>query len=272
MQYMSSITPRGCKTGLYERRWTPIMQGMSTYIYEQHPRERGSVIWFILLAIALTAALTMTLTRSSDTGGQTGDIERARVQASEIMRYAKGIETAVDQMIMRGVGESQLSFENSFVSGYHTNANCTDDACKVFGNGGGGQTYMTPRDEWLDLNQDAQPLYGEWYFAGTTCVEDVGTGAAGCSADSDYSNEDLVIYLPWLSQEVCSQLNILLGLPGTPAIEAGILWDTGNPMFNGVYTDGAEINRTAQESGCIAGSGGAQPAGSYHFYHVLIDR
>ncbi len=260
------------KRALYARAGTPIIQGMSTHHHTHRPRESGSVIWFILLAIALTAALTMTLTRSSDTSNQSGDIERARVQASEIMRYAKGIDSAIDQMIMRGVGESQLSFQNDFVSGYHTNARCTDESCRVFGTGGGGQTYMEPRREWLDANQNAAGLYGDWYFAGDICVLDVGTGTAGCATDGDATNEDLVMILPWIKLDLCNQLNSLLGIPSPPPVETGNIWSAGNPLFNGNYADGTDLNQSGRQSACVAGSGGAQPANTYSFYHVLIDR
>lgn len=247
------------------------MPGMSTHHHTHRPRESGSVIWFILLAIALTAALTMTLSRSSDTSSQSGDIERARVQASEIMRYAKGIEGAIDQMVMRGVGESQMSFENDFVSGYQ-NARCTDDSCRVFGTGGGGQTYSAPRREWLDANQDALGLYGEWYFAGDVCVVDVGTGGTDCASDGDSSSEDLVMILPWVKLELCNQINALLGLGSPPPVEAGGIWSAGNPYFTGNYVDGTDINQAGRVSACVEGSGGSQPADTYSFYHVLIDR
>lgn len=234
--------------------------------------ERGNAIWFILLAIALMAALTMTLTRGSDTGGQSGDIERARVQASEIMRYASGLRTAVDQMNMRGVSENEISFENNFVSGYQ-NALCPDanGPCRVFGTGGAGQSYQQPRAAWLDAAQDTRASYGEWYITGDVCVQDVGSGSTGCNADSDTGNEDLVLILPWIKQDVCAQINATLSIPGIP-VEAGA-WSATWPKFQGSFVDGVMLNQPGRVAGCIAGSGAAMPpANTYSFYQVLLAR
>ena len=41
--------------------------------------ESGNALWFILIAIALLAALTVVVTRSSDTVEQSGDVERQRI-------------------------------------------------------------------------------------------------------------------------------------------------------------------------------------------------
>lgn len=246
---------------------------MSTHIYNDRARESGNVIWFIMLAIALTAALTMTLTRGSDSGGQTGDVERARVQASEIMRYASGLERAIDQMILRGVGQSELSFENNFASGYQ-NARCPNpgDACRVFGPGGGAQAYMKPRREWLDMAQDTRPLYEEWYITGHVCVEDVGSGGAGCESDGNGAHEDLVLFLPWVKEDICRQINIILGRAGDPPVEVGA-WPSANTKFQGTYADGEILNQPGLASGCIAGSGGnTPPGGTFAYYHVLIAR
>lgn len=248
---------------------------MSTYIYKDRSRESGNVIWFIMLAIALTAALTMTLSRSSDTGGQTGDIERARVQASEIMRYAGGIEQAIEKAVLQGVSENAISFENNFVSGY-ANSRCPDSdqaqPCYIFGRGG-GQTYLRPRAEWLDATHSARPLYGEWYFTGHVCVEDVGTGEVGCESDSNGRNEDLVMILPWIKEDICRQINSLLKIPGAIPVESGGAWPASAIKFQGVFADGEILNQSGRMSGCFAGSAANMPPGnSYSYFHVLIDR
>lgn len=261
-------------TALYCNAGRFIMKVMSTHIYKDASRESGNVIWFIMLAIALTAALTMTLSRSSDTGGQTGDIERARVQASEIMRYAGGIEQAVERAILRGTSENAISFENSFVSGY-ANGRCPDtdqsNPCFIFGRGG-GQAYMKPRPEWLDGAQGAQPLFAEWYFTGHVCVQDMGTGGAGCASDGSNRNEELVMVLPWIKEDICRQINALLKIPGAIPVESGGAWPAAGTKYQGVFADGEILNQPRM-AGCFAGSGSDMPpANSYSYFHVLIDR
>src|SRR5262245_7145714 len=103
--------------------------------------QSGNALWFILIAIVLLGALTMLLTRSGSTSSQSGNVERLRITASQILRYAKGLESAVDQMKTRGVSENEISFQNSTTATNYTNATCTRTDCKVFDVGGGGQDY-----------------------------------------------------------------------------------------------------------------------------------
>ncbi|HOO82886.1 MAG TPA: hypothetical protein PK513_10340, partial [Alphaproteobacteria bacterium] len=94
--------------------------------------ERGNVLWFILIAVALLAALTMVLSRSGSTVDQSGDIEQQRVKASQILRTAKSIEAGIQQMRLRGVSENDMSFwhdsngdNTEDGSDTYYNANCT---------------------------------------------------------------------------------------------------------------------------------------------------
>lgn len=249
------------------------MSDMSTHIYKDTRRDSGNALWFIMLAIALLAALTISLTRSADTGGQTGDIEQARVRAAEIMRYAGSIEQAIERARLNNVGENSISFENAIVAGYD-NGRCPDEnePCRLFGKGGGA-TYIRPRAEWLDAAFSAQPLYGQWYFTGNVCVQDVGTGGADCAADADGGNEELVLFLPWIKLEICQQINTLLRNPATAPVETGGAWPDTDPRFQGVFADGEILEQAGRKSGCFAGSGSNMPpANSYAYYHVLIER
>jgi hypothetical protein len=245
---------------------------MSTHIYKDgsRPGERGNVIWFLLLAIALLAALTMTLSRGNDTSQQTGDAERARIEASEIMRYASGLEQTIKQMNLRGVSENAVSFENSFVSGYQ-NARCADEYCRLFETNGGAQSWLEPKSTWLDPAQSGQPLYGEWYITGRVCVEDVGDGGTGCDTDGEL-NEELVLILPWVSENLCRELNTLVGIAGDPPVENGDGWLPANDTYQGNFADGVILNMPDMRTGCFEGSGTNQPpADSYAFFHVLVE-
>ncbi len=223
-------------------------------------QESGNALWFILLAIALLAALAVTISRSSDTTEQSGDIERMRIQASDIMRTALGIEKAIDQMRMRSVGERDISFENSFVSGY-TNPRCPTAGmdCRIFDVGGGGITYKNPPGRTTTNNSD-------WLFTGANSVQDVGTNGTGTTSNTD--NEILII-LPNVTQALCGRMNTELGISGIPQ-------NTGNvditTLYTGGFIDGQIIDQPAgKRSGCFEGSG-IPPVGSYHFYHTLIVR
>ena len=83
----------------------------------QKSNEKGNALWFILVAIVLLTSLTILLTRSGSSVNQSGDFERLQIQASQLLRYAKGVEEAVRTMQTRGISESDISFANSTVAG-----------------------------------------------------------------------------------------------------------------------------------------------------------
>lgn len=245
--------------------------------------ESGNAFWFILLAISLLVALTVTITKSGENTEETGQRDRNRIQASDILRQAKSIENAVQNMRMAGVPENDISFENSFVSGY-TNTNCeAGNSCMVFTADGAGLTYKDPPEEWLDSSESGKDLYGDWYFTGTACIPGVGTGDTGCA--STVSTHELIVALPWIKESLCAEINRLSGVtPASPPPEANNSAYTATFIpFTGSFddnplatTDNSEIDSGGGEfrrhsTGCFKG-GASDPNGGYHFYHVLIPR
>ncbi len=243
--------------------------------------ESGNIIWFLLVAIALLAALTVVMTRSSDTAGQSGDREMLRIQASQILRDAKGWEQAIGRMSVQEISADDISFASSGLTGY-TNSNCSGDSCDLFRTAGGAQSYKDPDSAWLDSAQSGESFYGSWIFTGKLCVQGVGnqTEAVGtdCSTNNDPSDEDLAALLPYVRKNLCIELNRQLGV-GTaganPPTDTGDAWAAA-PEFTGGFSDGANIgvnNATLyrKPSGCIEGAG-TPPSGSYVFYHVLVAR
>lgn len=250
-----------------------------------HSAQSGNAFWFILLAIALLVALTITITRSNENTEENGSRDRNRIQASDILRQAKSIEQAIDQLRSQGVAENEISFENTYVSGY-ANTKCgdsalntDDDRCKIYHPAGAGLTYKTPSSDWLDKKESASPLYGEWYLYGTACVPGVGTGGAGC--DSALSSTDLILALPWIRRDLCVEINRLTGVenltgPTRPPMIDGAAYKASLDKFTGTFEADAVIDSTGasftgHQSGCFEGDG-ANPNGGYHFYYAVIQR
>lgn len=217
--------------------------------------ESGNALWFILLAIALMAALTIAISRSSDTSEQSGDVERARIQASDIMRYGASIRESTDNMRLRGIGESALSFENNVAATSYVNANCTGGDCLVFGSAGGGAYYKKPDLSWLDSAHSGSARYGEWEFSGANAVPGVRS-----------ANPELLMYIGYLDKSLCTQINAMLDIAGIPADADGI----AATAWQGAFAASATIdNMDGLESGCFEDSTGAR---AYTFYQVLIKR
>lgn len=253
--------------------------------------ENGNALWFILLAVALMAALTVTVGRSTDTSEQAGTFERNRIQASHLLNHAKNIERIIRHMRTLGLSESDISFENSFISGYQ-HSPVQPNGNKVFRVEGGGANYMIPREGWLDKTLNGDPQYREWIF----------TGQIGITDNSSHippNDTSLVMWLPYVSRDMCIALNTLLGEGQNNLIKP---YDSDTPIednttvlnlaavdkFNGA-TDSYDLIRRIdgegtsypgappadiaywrdRKSGCTKGS---DVTVRYIFFHTLIKR
>lgn len=240
--------------------------------------ERGNVLFYILIAVALLGSLSYAVSQSSR--GNVSEIseEKTRLLATEIIEYGNILANGTGQLKLRGHRNTEISLENNGVNGY-ANANCIDDTCKVFHVSGAGIIYRSPETEWLDSSQSAQPQYGNLYFASSTCIIDVGTNSTTLCNDSG-DDEELLMIMPWLKKEICVEINDLLGINnpgGDPPQDTGASWSGGFTKFTGSYGGSEEIGEgggsdlAGKTAGCFEG-GGTPPAGSYHFYRVLIAR
>jgi hypothetical protein len=225
--------------------------------------ERGNALWFILIVIVLLGGLTMLLTRSGSDVDQSGDVERLRIQASQLLRYGKGLQGAVETMKNRGVSENDISFENTETVADYTNANCTKSDCLVFDMGGGGQTYRDPPD---GVNNGS-----EWIF---NAQNNIGTTAGPVGTTAQRSGNDLILLLPGMRENICIQINKELGVGTAGTIPEETLAEEKTAEFTGEYQDilnvlsGAptpfELNR--HEAGCY------KIGPTLYFYYVLLAR
>ena len=226
--------------------------------------ESGNVLWFILIAIVLLGVLTGILSRSGSSVDQSGDFEKARIRASQILRYTKSFEAAIQQMQMRGVSESNISFENPVTSVDYTNAACSIDDCKIFSTGG-GLTYQAPPDKANDGS--------EWIF---TAANNIGTAADPVGTTAAATGNDLIMLMPGANTTLCIQINrdLNVGTAGTIPIETtGIATTAFTGVFPGggpVILDGdpAPFELDGQPVGCFTDNA----ASITYFYAVILER
>lgn len=247
------------------------MHGMT-----QHHPESGNALWFILIAVILLGGLTILMTRSSSTTDDSGDYERNRIHASEMMRYAKSIENAVQNLIARGCSETQLSFwydsngdgtENG-TDRYYNAASPNDRRCHVFAAEGGAIAYAPPKDIWVDVS--ASPSDS---VAAEQCIANVGTGETSCAN----ANTDLMYQIISVKRELCMAINSMVGIanPGGAPPQA----NHDSALFTGSFTangtpaialiSAAELD--GKDTGCFTDNAGATN-GRHIFYHVIYAR
>ncbi len=104
--------------------------------------QRGNILFLILLAVVLFAALSYAVTQSTRGGGNNANDEKMQSKAAELLNYFAQIDTATQRMMLtHGVKDYELNFyylsASRFVIGNFDNTNCTDSRCRVFDPAGG---------------------------------------------------------------------------------------------------------------------------------------
>jgi hypothetical protein len=223
--------------------------------------QSGNILFLILIAVALFAALSYAITGSSRSGGDSISKDKAKISAAEIVQYGTQLEQAVNRLkLINTCSDTQLSFERAPFDGSDTaylNTNAPPNfKCHVFHPAGGGVAY--------------KEYGGEGYLiSNQTCVYAVGSmndSNTLCTADA----EALVMILKetrGLSEAECIEINKNFGITGTP-LDYGCAWGT-SPEFKGSYAPYYPINAArGKRSGCFV----SQCRGGYGYYHVLMAR
>ncbi len=238
-----------------------------------HP-ERGSAVLYVFIAIALFAALWYSVARNSRITTSNITDDAASMAASELMDYGSALVATVEKMRLRGIQQTQISFDTSGLTGY-VNASCTDAACKVFQDDGGGMSYTPPGKTWLDTAYTGKSQYGDYVIDGKVCVDMLSSGTyANCLADSK-DNEELVFIAPYITKEICLKINDRLGITnpaGDAPLDVGCSWTL---PFTGTFGDAGAIgdaagNLKGKSSACYKQDPGCPDvANSYNYYQVL---
>ena len=246
----------------------------------KHSAQNGNALWVILIAIALLGAITAMFARSGGTSDDTGDYEQNSIAVSEIMRYAAGLETAVQNLLGRGCSENDISFyyagEPYNVPGDYTNPAARTE-CEIFGMNGAGIAYKNIPAGWRAVTGN---YAARSHFAAGHCVNGIGTGPG---TTCNVSQTELRLVIGGLTKSLCLAINDRLGIANTggnpPSDEDSV------PAFIGSYTPAsggtggvigddstaAALPLKGRSAGCLMDDSGST-ANQYFFYHVLISR
>lgn len=223
------------------------------------PSQSGFGLFTILIAAVLFAALTYAISNMG-TGAKNLSSEKIRVSASEIIDQGNRIADAVSRLRLRNIPSTKVSFENTVVAAY-VNAACSSDSCKVFAYDGGGLDWETPPPN-INGGED-------WAYSGDLAIENIGTGEA-----------DLVAVLPNINSDVCTRINVDLGIHAAsvaPPVIATVTVAKFTGTYNGTPIAVSDPLIAQQKSGCIqatalGGSAVTAAANAYVYYQVLIAR
>ena len=180
-------------------------------------KESGNVLFLILIAVVLFAALSYAVTKSTQSSGKGSSEEAARTGASTIMGYAASLRTSVMRMAMlRSSDPVDIMFSND---AWHANNGSvghslgtpSDPERYVFHPEGGGQGAIT--FEKYAVVCPGSSCTDPWTTApGHGRIEYVNIPGVGTNAVE-------IAYRLWSpSKEVCEAINTILGIPEIPDI------------------------------------------------------
>ena len=196
----------------------------------QHNTERGNALFFILIAVALLAALTMVISRSGSSVDQSGDFERNNIQASKVLRYAKSIETGIQDLLLRGCSENEISFwhdsdgdgDEDGDDDYYNANSPTDHSCHVFDTSGAGLT-------WVDISEEVA--------SGLTYEIGIRDTARALAQIGQYDRMDIYLGFrgsPEKIENFCKTINRLAEVEETGSAPAGV-FDPNSTQISAMY-------------------------------------
>lgn len=232
----------------------------------------GNVLFLILIAVALFAALSYAITNSNRSGGKNTDKETASLSAARILQNLALMTATIDRMTISGnrtVEQLDMTTPNMAASIGNLDA-CVSDTCNLFHVNGGKVIPELP---------------AKFIRKGSTC--DTGTqtymapslmlmSIQGVGTDEP----DVVIEYICMDYKICDEINEKLGLwkSGDPYLTADRgAFGTGFAYFRYTgYQAGLTVNQIGSDTRLVGQTTfcGRLPAGTTRssLYHVLKAR
>jgi hypothetical protein len=229
-------------------------------------KQSGNVLFLILIAVALFAALSYAVTQSTRGGGNAND-ESSLINSAEIIQYAGLLKATVTRLrITNSCQDTEFNFENNVTAVTYSNPNAPiNNGCDVFHADGG------------DISISEPPLHGgsSWFFSRFLVVNGIeGNGTNGV---------ELSALLRDLDEDTCLSINKQLqGWDEIPNSihTAGFIYRSIDGTFppgdqNGLSATFPSNGNNANigiESFCFNNVNANGGAGEYNFIQVLFAR
>lgn len=230
--------------------------------------EKGNVLFLILIAVALFAALSYAVTQSTRSGSGSTEKEKAILSGASMTQHPTAIRTGLIRMVLGGVDIADLKFNPPSAFG------ALETTELVFHpNGGGAVSQFAPADLMTGTSQ------GTWFFNAHFEIPNIGTNGSG--------GNDIIAFLPGITQSVCRRINDEFSISVTgctsndglvPDIDSGVTEANITQLMDDSYTlptgNQEDIGNAAcaafagQASGCFFDAANSR----YVFYSVLLER
>lgn len=239
--------------------------------------ESGNVLFLILIAVALFAALSYAVTQSTRSGAGDTASETNLISSAQLTQYPAGVRTSVVRMLINGVAVDDLLFNSPSDFG-GTGVIPEGDPLEqraVFHPQGGNATYQNAPLDVLSI--PATPIAGyedgQWYYNAEVQIQNIGLTSTASNAGND-----IVAFLPYVTTGICRRMNEEVGITSTIPTDADVtlaliaktIEDVSSPSTDFQTNDGPILDAggdlTGQPFGCFV-NGGVNI-----YYHVLVER
>jgi len=225
--------------------------------------EHGNVLFLVLIAVILFAALSYAVTSSSRTqANKPKGIDT--VGAAELNQYPATVRMATMSMRIEGTDVEALEFNPpaNFSS-------LTSTDIGVFHPEGGGASYQAAASNLMASNNQ-----GTWHFNAEFEIDNI-----GMNIGSDFAGNDIIAFLPGVRQGICTEINDKIDITtAVPNTNADFSTSYTKDMDDAYTSPSAEIiigtagsngtgGLTGQPFGCFQNNGG-----EYVYYQVLLER
>ena len=237
--------------------------------------QSGNVLFYILLCIALFAALGYALSRNRVSNDGVSE-QKAKLIASEVIAYSNLVTDTVSKLRLRGCTESGFEFSTS---GYQlangSNANSTNSnapasgTCTLFDINGGNIMPKVFTEGFSGSPTGGNSKPGHARVRAYQIVNIGTTGATGTA-----SANDLILSFAYINRNVCLAINNILGInnpggeppiPTYPTLSGVSLYSSGSYSGNGLI---GSADLDGKKSFCRTINTGVD----YSFDQVLIAR
>lgn len=237
--------------------------------YENRKSEKGNVLFLILIAVALFAALSYAVTQSTRSGSGTADKEKSLLSSASMTQYPTALRTSIIRMVLGGTDVADIVFNAPATFGA-----VSDLTQAVFHPTGGGAVYQEAPADLMSGNSQ-----GTWFFNANWDIVQIGLDGAG--------GNDVIAFLPGISQNVCRQVNeefsmLNTGCTSTDGAVPDLNSATTEANIRDSIVEGDTFPTTDQEdlanatctvfTGQPSGCFNDTDTGEYVFYSVLLER
>ncbi len=187
------------------------MQGLNAHnnkTEERRAGESGNALIYVLIAIALFAALSFILGRQTDSSeANVVSEEQTKLQATQMISYAGQVKSSIDQMLFSGslvddpvapattLESRKITFFKPGDTEYDNGANYRQIHMLYHPNGGGLSEKNIPEAIQADHSDESDPPPG-WYIGRFNNVE-----------WTPSASHDIILVAYKISQNVCEQIN-----------------------------------------------------------------